>query len=149
MLGKYKNGICYKYANGSIAKGPVMLSDEFRDEMSVKLARFHSVQIEQTVKFKTQLERVQKLMGPLIGAMALMVEDTIDQIDEPPYKDFPKLTELVENSRLVLSKLNEIGLNESEIVFRYDCLPERTAFRNCLYIVKFTMLMSSSLPQSQ
>lgn len=117
--------MCYKYANGGIAKGPALLSDEFRDEMSVKLARLHSVRVEglPEPKFKTQLERVEKLTGSLIGAMALMVEDTIDKIDEPPYKDFPKLTELTEDGRMILNKLHEIGLDDSEIVFRYLRLP--------------------------
>lgn len=151
VLGRYANGICYKYAEGSVVKGPVILSEEFKNEMSIKLAKFHSLQIEQPdVKFKTHLERLRTQFEPMIRAMAGMADQAISQIDVPPYKDFPKFSGLGEEAGRILEKLNEIGLNESEVVFSHNDLGsaniiwhEQGETSNKLSLIDFEMALNN------
>lgn len=70
-----------------MVSGRELLNEEFKNEMSIKLARFHSLQIEQPdVKFKTHLERIKSQFEPMIGTMAGMADAAISKIDVPPYK---------------------------------------------------------------
>lgn len=89
-----------------------MLTYDFLNEASTKLAKFHSIKYEiPSIKFKTHHERVFLQLGPqfqgkflsfnfsiknfnkiltkFIGMM-LSIDKEIEKIDEYPYNEFPR-----------------------------------------------------------
>ena len=59
-----QNGIVYGYTEGVTVTGELMLSNDFLNEASTKLACLHSIKYEVPgIKFKTQLERVEIQFG--------------------------------------------------------------------------------------
>lgn len=85
-----------------------MLSDEFLDEMTVKLAKLHSLELELP---KNQFETYfQKMTAPgQLTEMQQQLDEQIEAIDEEPYRSFPKISDLFEEEQRILSKLEEIG----------------------------------------
>lgn len=60
MHSKYDNGVVYDYTPGVTSNGEIMLTKEFRDEMSIKLAKFHSLKIVMPDStFKTHFDKVK------------------------------------------------------------------------------------------
>lgn len=93
-----------------------MLTDEFLNEMSLKLARLHSLKIEQPdIGFKTHFERGQTHTGPMMDAVGKTVQEAIDKVDVLPYKNFPKLSYLQAKQNTILEKLNQLNLEESDL----------------------------------
>lgn len=53
------------YTDGTVVNGLFMLTEEFLNEMAVKLAAFHSIKYELPgVEFKTHYDRVMLQVGP-------------------------------------------------------------------------------------
>ena len=100
-----------------------MLTDDFLAEMSLKLARLHTLKIDQPdIGFKTHLERSETHTGPMMDEVGKSVQDAIDKVDVWPYKNFPKLSYLQEVQRGIQKKLDELGLKESDVRFCHNDL---------------------------
>ena len=116
MLAKWNNGIAYKYTHGMVCDGKIMLTDDFLTEMSLKLARLHSLKIEQPgIGFETHFERGQAHTKPMMQAVGQTVQEAIDKVDVWPYQNFPKLSHLQEKQTIILEKLNQLNLKESDL----------------------------------
>lgn len=113
---KWNNGIAYKYTPGVVCNGKQMLTEEFLQEISIKLAKIHSLKVDQPdIGFKTHFERIEMQTGPVMKEVDKSVQEAIEQVDVWPYKDFPKLKHLKEVQNEILERLYALGLKESEL----------------------------------
>lgn len=59
LLKKLDLGLCYGYSYGYTVDGPLMLTNDFLNEMASKLAKFHNINYKvQNVDSKTHYERM-------------------------------------------------------------------------------------------
>lgn len=90
-----------------------MLTDEFLNDMSLKLAKLHTLKIDQPeIKFKTSFDRMKEEFGKIIDSVIDEVDDKIANTGELPYSIYPKLSKLRKESDEIEEKLNEIGWSE-------------------------------------
>ena len=123
MLVKWNNGIAYKYTHGVVCDGRIMLTDEFLLEMSLKLAKLHTLKIDQPgIGFNTHFERGKTHTGPMMDEVGRSVQEAIEKVDVLPYKNFPKLSYLKEMQNGILKKLDELGLKDSDVRFCHNDL---------------------------
>ena len=125
----YENGICYGYSCGEPVNAYLMLSDEFLDEMTVKLAKLHSLALElPETKFETYFHKLT-VPGQL-NEMQRQLDEQIEAIDAEPYRSFPKISDLFDEEQRILSKLRQLGfgrptlchndLNQKNIIYNKE-----------------------------
>lgn len=58
VYARYNNGVCYGFSQGVTLNGSLMLTNDFLNEMTTKLARFHSIKFDlPDIKFETHYQR--------------------------------------------------------------------------------------------
>ena len=109
-MAEFNNGICYAFTNGKVSNGELMLTDEFLNEITIKLAKLHSIKIETPeIKYITHFERFRAEIDPMMNEIQQFVDDEIEKVDVLIFKNFAKLSQLEEEKKMILNKLNELG----------------------------------------
>lgn len=137
----YSNGIVYGFTEGTTLSGPLMLTNDFLNEASSKLAKFHSIDWEvPDAKFPNHYERMENGMRQAFQGnparftlksstpISLMTKNVfhsfkfpvnfeemdkqIMAIDEAPYTEVPRIEVLFDCEKKLKDAIIELGFGE-------------------------------------
>lgn len=114
VYGRFANGLCYEFAQGNILTPEVMQTDDFVQQITEILAKFHLVPMgkPQHTPFSTMFEKMKTTMLPMFTVFMPEIQAGIDRSTLKEYKNYPKVEWLRLEALKLDDKLAAIGFGD-------------------------------------
>lgn len=149
IYGRFVNGLCYEYCEGTTLDSELMATQEFANEMSVRLAHFHSLSIAPAPHspFPTLFEKMKKTMVPMLHMLMPEVQEGISKSTVVSYQKYPSMAYLLEQAEALEEKFEKKLGGMGPIVFCHNDLNPKNGIYNAktkkFWFIDFELSMAN------